>query len=68
MNKLHRRNQQLIRDALNRARLIASVNILDGCVVNVETLAWSDYWQGCDSLSRELEQLHGAWIGLIEDQ
>jgi hypothetical protein len=56
-----------MRRTLNRAELIASVKILDGCIVNVETLTWSDYWQGCDSLARELEQLHGAWIGLIED-
>jgi len=35
--------------------------------VNVETLTWSDYWEGCDSVGQELKQLHGAWIGLIED-
>lgn len=67
MNKLQRRNQRVVRGTLNRAELIASVNILDGCIVSVETLMWNDYWQGCDSLSRELEQLRGAWIGLIED-
>jgi len=57
MNKLHRRNRWLVRDALNQTRLIRSVALHDGNVIEVDSLTWSDYWEGSDSLGRELEEL-----------
>lgn len=68
MNKLQRRNQRVIRDTLNQARLIASVDVANGYVVEVQTQAWDDYWDGCDLLARELEQLNATWLTLIDDK
>lgn len=68
MNKLQRHNQRVIRDTLNQARLIRSIDVANGHVVEIQTQAWGGYWEGCGLPARELEQLNATWLALIEDE
>jgi len=66
LNKLQRRNQRLLAAALREPQLVTSIHVSNRRIIDVKTSPWREYWNGCDSLGRELERLHTAWSALID--
>lgn len=66
MNRLQKRNQRLIRNALTKTRLITSIPVAEGRAIDLECLEWEDYWDYCLPLREELQWLKKAWTLFIE--
>ena len=66
MNKLQSRNQRLVAAVLREPLLITSIEVSSRRIIGVKTSPWREYWDGCDSLGKELARLHAAWIDLID--
>jgi hypothetical protein len=52
VNHLQRQNQRLIRKAVGQQRLLISLHISNGNLVDVESLAREEYWRDSDALLR----------------
>ena len=65
MNRLQTRNQRVICRLLEEPKLIGSVTINSGDLIDVENLDWDEYWHDFQSLTEQLEQLKSAWVDLI---
>lgn len=67
MNHLQRNNHWLIRDALKKTQLLASISVSDGGTIETVSLEWEDYWDDCHPLMGELQCLKTAWALFIKN-
>ena len=66
MNRLQTRNQRAILRSLKEPKLVGSVRVDVGHLLDVEELGWDDYWNDCQPLTEQLAPLNAAWLDLIE--
>jgi hypothetical protein len=59
LNKLQCHNQRLLALALRKPLLISCIEVR-GRIIDVTTSSWQEYWEDCDSLSKELVRLYEA--------
>ena len=68
MNRLQAHNQSALRRSLADTKLIRSISVNGGHLIDVERLNWEDYWADCRELAEELELLHDSWTTLIRSR
>ncbi len=66
MNRLQLRNQRAIQRLLKEPKLIGSVRVDAGYMIDVEWLDWDLYWNDCQPLAEQLAPLNAAWVNLID--